>query len=111
MEKITFGELCSIIERHNAEHNIKSQYGAKENVLYAVIVFTEDSFDKPYTEQQRSYQIRNDEKYFLPNMNGTSLYSNCLDGSDLGVRLDWYMGGKDGWKVDYCYLIDKPIIA
>lgn len=110
MEKITFGELENIIYEHNRKHGIVTQYGAKENVLYAVIVFTENSFDKPYTEQQRSYQIRNDEKYFLPNMISKSLFSNCLDGTDLGVRLDWYMGGKDGWKIDYCYLIDEPLV-
>ena len=30
-------------------------------------------------------------------MNGNSLFGNCLDGKDLGVRLDLYM--YEGWKV------------
>ena len=74
----------------------------------AVIVFTEDSFDKVYTEKQRSYRVRSDAKYFNPNMIGRSLYGDCLDGTEEHIRLDRYLGG---WQlvntinVDYCYIV------
>ena len=69
----------------------------------AVIVFTEDSFSKPYTLEERSYKINREwGKYFKSGMIGNSLYGDCLAGTDKGVRLDWYLGD---WKVDYCYII------
>lgn len=74
----------------------------------AVIVFTSDSYIKPYTEKERSYKIKRDNKYFNPLANGNSLFGNCLDGKDNGVRLDRYMilQPEEGtrWNVDYCYI-------
>lgn len=70
----------------------------------AVLVFTEDSFEKPFTEIQRSYKISSEDKYFNANMGGNSLYGNCLDGKDLYVRLDQYI--YSGWKVHYCYITE-----
>ena len=70
----------------------------------AVVVFTESSFEKPFTELERSYTISSDAKYFDGNMNGNSLFGNCLDEKDLGVRLDLYI--YEGWKVDYCYITE-----
>lgn len=74
----------------------------------AVVVFTPDSFERDFSENERSYSISKDSKYFNPMMNGSSLFGNCLDGNDDGVRLDIYMSmlpseGKR-WKVDYCYI-------
>lgn len=73
----------------------------------AVIVFKEESFDKSYSELERSYMISRDNKWFKPYALGNSLFGNCLDGKDLGVRLDWYM--KDEyrpWLIDYCYIFN-----
>lgn len=95
-KRITFNELCNIIYEHNKE------YGKEP--LEAVIVFKQESFDKPYSELSRSYAVCSETKYFQPRMGGNSLYGNCLDGSDNGVRLDWYMFGDKPWLVDYCYL-------
>ena len=43
-------------------------------------------------------------------MGGYSIFASSLDSSDRGVRLEQYMaaerGGKDGWKVDYCCLVE-----
>lgn len=78
----------------------------------AVIVFSADSFDKTYTEQQRSYQITSDAKYFDESKAGKSLYGDCLDGKDLAVRLDLYMHSlpEDGlgkrWTPEYCYIVE-----
>lgn len=103
IKKISFRELRDYFYIHNKTHN-----WAKD-VLKAVIVFTPDSFDKEYSEKSRSYQIRSDAKTFRDTISN-SLFANCLDGTDQGVRLDWYMeyyGNKPGWKVDYCYLIEE----
>ena len=34
-----------------------------------------------------------------------SLFGYCLDESDMGVRLDYYMA-EGGWKVEDCYMLD-----
>lgn len=71
------------------------------------IVFTADSFDKPYSEEARTYVVSSNNKAFQPNMGGYSIYASSLDGSDPMVRLEGYMaaehGGADGWKVERCY--------
>jgi hypothetical protein len=74
----------------------------------AVIVFTKDSFDREYSELERSYKISRENKYFMPMMNSYSLFGSCLDGKDSGVRLDIYMNINQGkrWKEEYCYIID-----
>lgn len=91
MEKVSFAEL-----RDN------------ESWEKAVIVFTKKSFSKDFSETERSYEVSRKEKYFDPEMNGSSLFGNCLDGKDDDVRLDVYMSispeeGKS-WDIDYCYI-------
>ena len=75
------------------------------------IVFTEDSFDKPYTEEQRTYGVNSNNKAFIEGMGGYSIYGSCIDGSDSNVRLESYMaderGGKGGWKIEKCYMPDN----
>lgn len=105
MKKITWSEVEKAMWAFNEEHGYTSKGNAKR--LEAVVVFTEDSFTKPYTERDRSYQFSSDNKAFLPNQLGYSIFGDCLDGSDLGVRLDWYMRDpKNPWKVEYCYLLE-----
>lgn len=70
----------------------------------AVIVFTEDTWTKTYSEESRSYEISRDARYFNPNAISKSLFGDCLDGKDDGVRLDAYIGMY--WKVDYCYIVE-----
>lgn len=84
MKKMTFTELRG-----------------KDNWSEAVIVFTKESFNKEYSEEARSYAVSSDNKYFNGNMNGSSLYGYCLDGTDDDVRLDRYLGN---WIVEYCYI-------
>ena len=63
----------------------------REN-LTAHIVFTEDSFDKPYPLLSRTYRVSSDNKGFRPHMFSNSIFAYCLDvTSDQGVRLDWCM--------------------
>ena len=70
----------------------------------AVIVFKQTNFFKQEcTEIERSYEITSDAKYFDSSKIGTSLFGDCLDGTEKAIRLDWWLG--DGAKVDYCYII------
>ena len=79
--------------------------------LTAHIIFTEDSFAKPYSLLSRTYRFSSDNKAFWPNMAGYSIFAYCLDKtSDQGVRLDWYMaeeGNAGGWKVEDCYILER----
>ena len=105
MKKITWSELEKAMCQFNEEHGYTTK-GTKE-CLEGVVVFREDSWDKPYTETQRSYKVSSDNKAFLPHQIGNSIFADCLDEKDLGVRIDWYMHDKEmPWKVDYCYLLE-----
>lgn len=95
MKKLSYGEFRDAMFKFNEEN----PDGKSE--LYGVIVFTEDSFNQPYTEKERSYRVSNDNRAYQSGKISNSIWGDCLDGKDLGVRLDWYM--HDGWKVDYCY--------
>ena len=79
--------------------------------LTAHIIFTEDSFHKPYSLLSRTYRISSDNKAFWSNMGGYSIFGYCLDiTSDQGVRLDHYMAEErdpSGWKVEDCYILEQ----
>lgn len=99
---MTYSELKQIFR------NLKRN-SPKED-LTAHIIFTEDSFDKPYSLLSRTYSVNSDNKAFLPNMGGYSIFASCLDGTDQHVRLEWYMaeeGNAGGWKVQTCYIVEQ----
>ena len=107
MERITYEELKKKFRNHEATPPYPKE------PLTGFIVFTEDSFAKFYfakfySLESRTYKVRSDNKAFQPNKRGYSIFVGNLDGTDPGVCLEQYMaeerGGKDGWKVDYCYL-------
>lgn len=94
---MTYGELCAKFRQaeDRGEH------------MLGYIVFTEDSFDKPYSEQSRTYVVSSNNKAYQAGMGGYSIYASCLDGTDPCVRLESYMaaekGGANGWKIERCY--------
>ena len=100
MKKTTLEEIRERFTTYNKTNNI--QYGsAPKNVseISAVIVYRQDNFSKPYSETERSYRVTNlSGKFFFEGMLGRSIWGDCLDGKDLGVRLDAYP-----WKIEYCY--------
>ena len=98
MKKMSFYEFRDAMFKFNEEH---PDGKSKQN---GVIVFTSDSFNKYYTEEQRSYRTDNFQKAFRHGTISNSIYANCLDGTDNGVRLDWYMYDENPWKVEYCYM-------
>ena len=82
----------------------------ERNHTVGYVVFTADSFDKSYTEEERTYVVGSNNKAFIEGMGGYSIYASSLDGSDKNVRLEAYMAdehcGKDGWKIEKCYVKD-----
>ena len=100
--KLTWNEVCKLMKQHNKQNNITSK-GEDKSPLRAVVVFPENTFSKSFTETERSYRFSSDNKGFLPNMNSSSIFGSCLDGTDNNIRLDNYI--YYSWKVDYCYLI------
>lgn len=68
------------------------------------IVFTSDSFDKPYNEESRTYRISSNNKAYQSGMGGYSIYASCLDGTDPCLRLEGYLRGENAWKIEKCYM-------
>lgn len=100
-EEMTYSELCNRFR--DAERSGQHLTGH--------IVFTEDSFTEPYSEEARTYVVSSNNKAFQPNMGGYSIYGSALDGSNPLARLERYMaaehGGEGGWKIERCCLMLK----
>lgn len=94
------------------EFNVQNDITSKgnDNYIKGVIVFTEDSFKAKYPLESRSYLVTSDNKAFISNMSGYSIFGRSLDRTDPCVRLEQYIdvecGDKNGWHVDYCYMVD-----
>lgn len=76
------------------------------------IVFSPDSFEKPYPLQSRTYLLSSDNKAFKNGMTSNSIFGSALDGSDNGVRLDLYMKDAsvpDGWDIEDCGLMSYQV--
>lgn len=109
MEKMTWQEAKEYLIKYNKDHGYTSK-GNMDCTCTMVAVISEDSFDKPYSLEARSYEFTNDNKAFLPSNAGYSVFASSLDRSDNGVRLEWYLadeGNKNGWKVEYCYILKE----
>lgn len=74
--------------------------------LSGYIVFSQDSFDKPYDERSRTYGVSSNNKAFQSGMGGYSIFGSYLDGTDPCVRLDGYMFGENAWKIEKCYMME-----
>ena len=68
------------------------------------VVFTSDSFDKPYNEESRTYRISSNNKAYQSGMGGYSIYASCLDGTNPCLRLEGYLRGENAWKIEKCYM-------
>lgn len=98
MKKMTKSELESAFWEWNKRHN----NGEGPDYLYGVIVYSEDNWKKKYPLASRSYKVSSGNRAYQADKIANSVFGSSLDGSDIGVRLDWYK-----WKVDYCYLLDR----
>jgi hypothetical protein len=97
---MTYAELTSLFRTTECDGSGKHISG--------YVVFSADSFTEAYSEEARTYLVSSNNKAFLPNMGGYSIFGSAIDGSDPSARLEQYMaaekGGKDGWKVERCYI-------
>ena len=64
----------------------------------AVIVFKQSNFKQEYSEESRSYESYSDQWGWDYDKLGNRRSGNCLDGTDNGVRLDYY-----DWDIEYWY--------
>ena len=95
MQKLSYAEFHSIM----SEHAAKMREDPSLRSLTGYIVYKESNWpDKNYPVVSRTYEVDARDKIFNPNAAGSGLFGYCLDGSDQGVRLDWY-----NWEIDYCY--------
>lgn len=100
MNKITYAEMTETFRKFNNDNNITSKGGTNKRIS-GVIVFSQNSFDKSFSEFERSYRLSSDNKAFIEGMISNSIFMSSLDGTDINVRLDWYI---DEWEIEYCYL-------
>lgn len=96
-------DACRYMTEFNKAHGIEDKSWSPERpICVMVAVISKESFSREYSETQRSYRFNNYNKAFLP-MCSSSIFSNCLDNLDMGVRLDIYVRGGD-WKVERVYV-------
>ena len=100
MKKLTWEEFVNIMYQHNMENNITTK-GQDNHPIIGIVVYKQENFKRQYSEKERSYLVSSDNKKFIPGQIGQSIFADCLDAKDTGVRLDWY-----NWKVDYCYILE-----
>lgn len=92
---------------------------AKQKHLTAHITFTAKSFDeKDLPLARRTYRVSSDNKGYQPGGNAFSepfssgtIFGDSLDGTDihcpLHEKMAAEMGGKRGWRVEYCQLVEE----
>ena len=95
-----FFELRAAMIKHNKEKGIESQFADPEP-LKGRVVFKQSNFNTEYSEPERTYEFRSDNKYFLPNMIGSSIFAKSLEGDD-NIRLERYLYQ---WEIEKCYLV------
>lgn len=67
--------------------------------LTAYIIYDASNWSKPFHETARTYAVNSWSNLFFDGKISTSLFGDCLDMTESGVRLDWY-----NWKREKCYL-------
>lgn len=87
-----------------------SEYLCDNHNKKGVVVFKQHkNWKKEYSEEERSYIVDGNNKFFYDNMISTSIWASNLTETDIGVRLDWCMFYEDKenrWVVDYCYIVE-----
>ena len=101
MNKTTFEKIREAFRAYNKKNNIIYGEPSDAPTISAIIVYKQSNFTMPYTETERSYRITNacGKAFFDMPSGSQSITGDCLDGRDLGVRLDAYE-----WEIEYCYM-------
>ena len=87
-----WGDIITLFREYN-----KAYPNAKP--LTAYIVYDASNWNKLIYETARTYAVNSWSNLFFNGKISTSLFGDCLDLSESGVRLDWY-----NWKREKCYL-------
>lgn len=95
-KKITWEEMEKAFWDYNREHD----NGESGEPIAGVVVYKKENWGKPYSVKSRSYKVYSSNRAFQSGKISNSIFGYCLDGTDDGVRLDWYR-----WDVDYCYML------
>ena len=66
----TNDELCDMPYRQLTSEFYKQESGPSKEHLTGYIVFTQDSFSRPYPEVSRTYVVSSNNKAFIPGMGG-----------------------------------------
>ena len=94
LKKITFSDLTKYLSEHHDK--------------FGVIVFKQNPiWNKEFSELSRSYRVSGNCNFFQSGMISNAIIGDCLDNSEDGIRLDWYMAcdkPEERWEVDYCYI-------
>ena len=100
---MTWSEAVKFMRDFNQENGITTKGDTEAPRITIVAIISETSFDKPFTETERSYAFTNNNKAFLPNMISNSIFAECLDGSEY-IKLSDYVPGY--WAVERCYVLE-----
>ena len=97
-------ERLEMVRTYNARHG--NEYGVPtEHVIWFAITYARCNFSKPFNRKERTYIVAsNGGKACFNGMCGSSLWGDCMDGRDMGVRLDWY-----DWKIDEIVQIPESV--
>ena len=68
---------------------------------YALITYKQENFEKEFNETSRTYMVGSYNKYFQSGKISSSLFGSCIDGTDVGVRLDWY-----NWEIEKIMILE-----
>lgn len=95
-----FTELETLVWKYNYAHKVNT---STDHTLQMVLVFTRESFpNQQFTETERSYQVGNANNRWIEGLISNALWGDCLDGKDVGVRLDYYL---NEWTIEYAYFL------
>lgn len=68
----------------------------------AIIVYKASNWDKEYPEVSRSYRSRSNQWGWDYSKMGNCRIGDCLDGTDKGLRLDYF-----DWDIEFWYWEDE----
>lgn len=79
---------------------LQEEFRDTEN-KYVLITYKQENFEKEYSEQSRTYLVGSYNKKFQSGKISSSMFGDCIDGTDIGVRLDLY-----NWKVEKYVILE-----
>jgi hypothetical protein len=95
-----WGDIIALFREYNRTASINAK------PLTAYIIYDASNWNKLIHETARTYSVNSWSNLFFDGKISTSLFGDCLDLSEFGVRLDWY-----NWKREKCYLCTDGLPA